>query len=271
MRFPSAKTCRMTRPLASVDNALKLLVMLQDGRPLRVTDAAIALGVSRPTAHRLLASLEFRHFVRQDPITRAYLVAGALVRNWLPPSEALVAAAKPEMRALARTLREATHLAVRSGTTITLIASAGSAQTRRDVPMIGTTLPAHFSSAGKALLAELPLEELRALYAAEDLRTTAWKRTKKLPESNATIWDELLAELKIVREQGYATNFRSRNRGVNAIACPIVMRNGRTPGALVVSAPSARTQRRAIVGYAEALRRAAARIAARLGSDAGTS
>jgi IclR family transcriptional regulator, acetate operon repressor len=74
----------MTRPLTSVDNALRLMLTLQDGRPMRVTEAAALLGVSRATAHRLLATLEGRHFVEQDPATRAYLVGGALARNWLP-------------------------------------------------------------------------------------------------------------------------------------------------------------------------------------------
>jgi DNA-binding IclR family transcriptional regulator len=254
----------MSRPLASVDNALQLLLMLQDGRPLRVTDAADHLGVSRATAHRLLASLEHRRFVEQDPVTRAYLVADALVRNWVPSAPDLLAAAKPEMRALTRRLGETTHLAVLHGTSVTLIASIRTTETPRNVTLVGTTLPAHFSASGKALLAQLPLEELRRRYASEPLRKTAWRRTKLVRESDATIWRKLLAELEVVRTRGYATNFLGQNRGVNAIAAPIVLRNGGAVGALVVSAPSARTRRRAMLRYVEELKAAAAQVAARL-------
>jgi IclR family acetate operon transcriptional repressor len=83
-------------------------------------------------------------------------------------------------------------------------------------------------------------------------------------ESDATIWRKLLAELEVVRTRGYATNFLGQNRGVNAIAAPIVLRNGGAVGALVVSAPSARTRRRAMLRYVEELKAAAAQVAARL-------
>jgi IclR family acetate operon transcriptional repressor len=202
--------------------------------------------------------------VAQDPVSRAYLVADALVRNWLPPSEALVAAAKPEMRTLARSLGETTHLAVRYGTSVTLVASVDGSQAARNVTLVGTTFPAHFSAAGKVLLAELPFDELCRIYATENLRKTAWKRTKLRPEGSATIWDELLGELKIIRKQGFATNFRSGNRGINAIACGIRLGNGSVLGALVVSASRSRTQRRRMLQYAPEIERASVRIAARL-------
>jgi DNA-binding IclR family transcriptional regulator len=238
--------------------------MLQDGRPLRVTDAAEHLGVSRATAHRLLASLEHRRFVEQDPVTRAYLVADALVRNWVPSPPALLAAAKPEMRALTRRLGETTHLAVLHGTSVALIASTRTADTPRNVALVGTTFPAHFSAAGKALLAQLEVDELERRYASESLRKTAWRRTQLVQESDATIWRKLLAELDVVRSRGYATNFLGQTRGVNAIAAPIRLQNGSAPAAIVLSAPRARTHRRAMLRYVEELKDAAEHVAARL-------
>src|ERR1700722_11312461 len=65
--------------LESVDNVLRLLMLFGDGHPVRVVDASAALGVARSTAHRLLTTLEHRGFVRQDPMTRAYLVGDTLV------------------------------------------------------------------------------------------------------------------------------------------------------------------------------------------------
>jgi DNA-binding IclR family transcriptional regulator len=250
--------------LASVDNALQLLLVLQDGRPLRVTDAAEHLGVSRPTAHRLLASLAYRRFVEQDPVTRAYVVADALVRNWVPPAAELIAAATPDLRAIARRTGLTAHLAVLNGTTVTIIASAGSAQTGRNVSLIGTTFPAHFSAGGKALLAELSADELARRYASEPLRKTAWRRTKLIRESDAAVWKTLLAELQTIRRVGYATNFRGHNRGVNAIAVAIRIRTGTGPGALILSAPSARAGRRAILRHVQELKFAAAQVASRL-------
>jgi DNA-binding IclR family transcriptional regulator len=252
----------MTRPLTSVDNALRLLLTLHDGRPIRVTEAAKLLEVSRATAHRLLATLERRQFVEQDPATRAYLVGSALVRNWLPQSKEVFAVAEPQMRSLARELGEATHLTVLHGIIVTVVGSVASRRAPRRTTFIGTTFPAHFSAAGQALLADLPLEELGRRYSTEVLHQTAWRRTKVLRASDDAfaLWKTLLADLDRTRERGFATNFRSGNRGVNAIACSLRLGSDVAPFALVIDAPRSQTGRRRLLSYATPLLDAAANI-----------
>ncbi|WP_255311288.1 helix-turn-helix domain-containing protein, partial [Streptomyces viridosporus] len=51
--------------LESVDNALKLLLLLRRNGRLRLSEAADHLGVARSTAHRLLATLRGRGFAVQ--------------------------------------------------------------------------------------------------------------------------------------------------------------------------------------------------------------
>jgi DNA-binding IclR family transcriptional regulator len=254
----------MTRPLTSVDNALRLLLTLQDGRPMRVTEAAALLSVSRATAHRLLATLEQRHFVEQDPITRAYLVGGALARNWLPQSMDVFSVAEPEMRAIAVELGASTHLATLHGVTVTIVGSIASRRAQRTTTFVGTTFPAHYSAAGQAILADLPLEELEHRYTSETLRRSGWARTKLVRESEAILWKNLLLDLELVRERGYATNFHSGNRGVNAIACSLRLGARAAPFALVIDAPSALTGRRRLLSYVAPLRAAAAHVRTQL-------
>jgi IclR family transcriptional regulator, acetate operon repressor len=254
----------MTRPLTSVDNVLRLLVALQDGRPMRVTEAAALLGVSRATAHRLLATLEQRHFVEQDPVTRAYLVGGALARNWLPQSVDVLAAAEPEMRAIALELGASTHLATLNGITVTIVGSVASRRAQRTTTFVGTTFPAHYSAAGQAILADLPIDELERRYRSETLRQTGWARTKLARESEALLWKNLLLDLTQVRERGFATNFHSGNRGVNAIACSMRLGAHMAPFALVIDAPSSQTGRRRLLSYATPLRTAVAHVRTQL-------
>ncbi|MGG1909855.1 helix-turn-helix domain-containing protein [Microbacterium sp. NRRL B-14842] len=52
--------------MESVDNALKLILLLGEEHELRLTDAGALLGVATSTAHRLLAMLAWRGFVRQN-------------------------------------------------------------------------------------------------------------------------------------------------------------------------------------------------------------
>src|ERR1700748_3491272 len=65
-------------PIESVDNALKILLLLGERSELRLTEVAVYLGVATSTAHRLLAMLQYRGFMRQDPRTRIYLPGTAL-------------------------------------------------------------------------------------------------------------------------------------------------------------------------------------------------
>src|SRR5260370_39258672 len=53
---------RPTYAITSVDNALRLIEVLQREGTLRVTDAAAEIGVAVSTAHRLLAMLCYRGF-----------------------------------------------------------------------------------------------------------------------------------------------------------------------------------------------------------------
>ncbi|MBN9179024.1 MAG: helix-turn-helix domain-containing protein, partial [Microbacterium sp.] len=59
-------------PIESVDNALRLLILLGERTEVRLTDVSAELGVASSTAHRILAMLIWRGFARQDPRTKTY-------------------------------------------------------------------------------------------------------------------------------------------------------------------------------------------------------
>ena len=60
-------------PIESVDNALRLLLLLGERtEEVRLTDVSAELGVASSTAHRILAMLIWRGFARQDPRTKTY-------------------------------------------------------------------------------------------------------------------------------------------------------------------------------------------------------
>ena len=65
--------------IASIDHALRLLLMLKVQPRIRVADAADELGVARSTAHRVLGMLVYRGFAVQDPGSRAYRAGPVLV------------------------------------------------------------------------------------------------------------------------------------------------------------------------------------------------
>src|SRR6202021_115022 len=95
-------------PIESVDNALKLLLLFSEQAVVRLTDASGYLGVAASTAHRLLAMLQYRGFVRQDPATKAYAPGPALtsVAFAIFGRIDVQRTATPIMRGLSERLRE---------------------------------------------------------------------------------------------------------------------------------------------------------------------
>src|ERR1700678_2878851 len=105
-------------PIESVDNALKVLLLLGERSELRLTEVAAYLHVATSTAHRLLAMLQYRGFMRQDPRTKAYLPGTALtgVAFSILQRFDVRGVLHPIVESLSRDLAETSHLAVLDGT-----------------------------------------------------------------------------------------------------------------------------------------------------------
>lgn len=217
--------------LASVDNALLLLQLLRDQGALRVSEAAEELGIARSTAHRLLAMLVYRDFALQDD-RRTYVPGPALGADQVlgPANQRLRKALHPHLEALCERARETANLMVRVGTQTRFLASAESDQVLHVGDRRGTILPAHRSSGGKAMLAELDRDRLEQLYRPGTPESVLSDRE----------WKALLRELAAARKQGYALNREQTEAGVSAVGMALHDGSGQVVGALSVSAPTAR-------------------------------
>jgi DNA-binding IclR family transcriptional regulator len=246
-------------PIESVDNALKLLLLMGERSQIRLTEVSQYLGVASSTAHRLLAMLQYRGFVRQDLRTKAYDpgpaltgVAFAVLRR-LDPHKL----ARPVLRDLSEKLGETTHLGVLEGATVQFLDAIESSRAVRVASRVGRSLPAHCTSTGKALLAELSLDELESLYPHEAL-------SQVTPQSISRR-SELERQLDRVRRLGYATNREESEEGVASVAVAIPSGSPGLRLALNVSAPLSRLPAGKIKEFSAALKEAAAGLGDRLG------
>ena len=114
-------------PIASVNNALLLLLLFREQPRVRLTDACKCLGVAHSTAHRLLAMLAHHGFVQQEPVTRAYIAGPALVEVGLAVVGSLNVweQARPMMEELAVETGETVHLGVSRGPTSQASSASG--------------------------------------------------------------------------------------------------------------------------------------------------
>jgi DNA-binding IclR family transcriptional regulator len=221
--------------LNSVDQALRVLMLLQTESELRVTTVASRLGIAPSTAHRLLTTLAARRFVTQDRVTKAYRAGAALIELGVRSTSSfdLRAAAEPHLKALAERLGETVNLLVLEGGAVRFIAGFESDQQVRTHVLTGTLLPAYAVSGGKVLLAELSRETLREMYP---------RGIRKLTPQTKT-FTQLVEELSLVLMRGYALNEEESEPGLSAVAVPLKDLFGRTIAAVAISGPSERIPR----------------------------
>lgn len=200
-------------PIESVDNCLKIISLLKDNQDIRQRDVAEYLGVAGSTAHRLLAMLHYRGFLRRDPGRKAYrpgailtLVSYSVLREF-DPQEAL----RPVLETLHEDVLETVHLGALEGETVRFIDAIESPHAVRVASRLGQSRPASSTATGKALLAQLPLPDLRRLYPITTQEGNAI-------DCSTTYRTGLEQELEQVREQGFAMSEEGNEDGVSSVA-----------------------------------------------------
>ncbi|WP_168140691.1 IclR family transcriptional regulator [Mycolicibacterium frederiksbergense] len=140
---------------------------------------------------------------------------------------------------------ESTYLGTLDGPMVRYIDAIESSKGLRVAPRLGQLLPAHCTSTGKAMLAQLSTDELRSIYPAEDLEILTPRSI-----SNRTA---LEAELARVARRGFAVTNEESEESVSAVA--VALPADRTPTLLAVnvSMPSIRLNRDELRSIADTL------------------
>jgi DNA-binding IclR family transcriptional regulator len=256
---PAADSLAPQYPIESVDNALKLLLLLGEQPQIRLSEATRYLGVASSTAHRLLAMLTYRGFVRQDPVSKAYLPGPSLtgVASAIFSRIDIQGSATPIMRNLSDQLRETIHVGMLDGANVRFVAAVEGPAAVRVVSRLGRTMPAHCTSTGKVMLAQLSQPELRALLPHEQL--------ERITAASISSRAELEAELSRIRDRGYAINREESEEGVASVAVPIPTRAPGLRLALNAAAPTHRLGSAQHASVAAVLVKAAKEIGDQLG------
>lgn len=224
-----------TYPIEAVDRALRLLLLFGEVDHVSVSEAGRYLGVSRSTAYRMLDVLKHRDFVRQDPRTKVYYGGSALLQAGLAASRRsdLRADLRPLLEQIVAEVDETAHIVVLQGTEAFFLDCQESSRVVRAVSRAGSALPAHCTSGGKVLLAQLSPEQLDKLLTSELPKLT--RRSKGSPRG-------VERELAKIRKQGYAVNDEESELGLRAVAVlvPGTPSRGGIEAAISVAGPAQR-------------------------------
>jgi len=225
---------RSASMIGAVDNVLRLLRMFESRELLRVNEVSRQMNLSRSTVHRMLTTLAHHGFVVQDGFSRGYAPGPALVDIGLAVVHLMDIrqTARPGLEALRGATGETVHLAVMRDREVLYLDGLESERLVRAGQRIGQTLPAYATAAGKALLAEMSDDAVRAMYPEPDLPPV----TARSLRTRAA----LLEALSTVREVGYAVNHGESEDDISALAGVVRDRRGRPRASLVVTAPRSR-------------------------------
>jgi DNA-binding IclR family transcriptional regulator len=220
----------------SLERALDLLEALAAGGELGVTELANRTGLVPSTTHRLLHTLTGRGWVTQSAATGRYLlgykvseVAGAVERR----VERLRAAARPHMESIQRATGETVNLVVVDGERVVYVDQVEGTRNVRMFTAVGTTVPAHTTGAGKAIMAHWAPGAVADLYGP---REPLQQLTPRTLVSVAALDDDFVR----IRRRGYAIDNEEHELGVGCVAAPVFDHTGRPAAAISVSGPSAR-------------------------------
>lgn len=251
----------------ALTRGIALLNLVADSpAALRFAEIADRAGLARPTAHRILAALVEARMLRQDPLTQTYALGSRFLemahRVW--EGFDLRATAAPELERLARLAGETARLAVLDGDGVLYVDQREAEQEAvRLVNRVGARALPHASACGKAMLAQLPAAERRALL--DRIAPLAAPGPRTITEATA-----LEREMTLSAARGYALSLEEAAAGVNGVAAAVLDRRARPLGAICLVGPAFRLDEARLHALGREVMEAARRISGNAAQSAMT-
>ncbi|WP_282607492.1 IclR family transcriptional regulator [Pelagibius sp. Alg239-R121] len=241
----------------SFSRSIAVLQLISERDSPSVSDLLKLCDLTRPTLYRILASLEAEGLIQQTSDKRYRLGARlvGLAHKALAQMD-LRSLARPSLEMLRDDTGETVHLAVRNREQMIYIDKIESREVVRMASTIGTPVPFHSSSVGKAYLSAMPHEDALALLDRLPLDAVT--------DQTNTDRDRLKRFMIRADELGYAYDDQENEKDIVCFGAAIRDVSGGPVAAVSVSVPlfRLRDDRRF---YWRALLRHTAEISARLG------
>ena len=194
-------------PVQSAERIFQVMETLADHGEMGLMELSTALDLHKSTVHRLLMSLIYMGYAKQDEATQKYMLSYKVVNmaGKILERMDILQVAKPYMERLSDLSGEAVHLVQREGNHILYIykieAKVG---TIRMVSHVGMVHPMYCSGVGKAIMATLPDEEVKKIWNESIIE----KKTDK----TITDFSQMQEVLEEVRQNGYALDDEEKDK-----------------------------------------------------------
>ncbi|QBP77282.1 IclR family transcriptional regulator [Herbaspirillum huttiense] len=219
--------------MTSLARGLAVIRAFSDSRrSLTIAQISQKTGIPRAAVRRCLHTLKQLGYADSDvnnfSLRPKILTLGYSYLSSTP----LTVSAQPYLNNISRTLGESCSLAVLDDNEVLYVARSATSRVMSVALNTGSRLPAYCTSLGRAMLAHLPDDQLKAYFEKVKLRAL----TDKTVVSQKRLRDILAG----VRAQGYAVIDEELEVGLRSIAVPVRGASGNVLAALNVGAQAAR-------------------------------
>jgi IclR family pca regulon transcriptional regulator len=224
--------------IESLQRGLQVLALFSRENPaLTLTEIKDRADLNKTTAFRIISTLETARFLERDPDTKRYRPGLKVLELGFSALSSLEfrQVARPYLEKLARQVGQTVSLSVLDGMEVIYIDRVRQQNIIGVMLGVGSRIPAHCASLGKAMLAQLPADILDQRLSQADL----WACTP----NTITGREELEADLARVRELGYAINNEEWVLGLRSTAAPILNEGGTAVAAVNISVSAAEMSR----------------------------
>lgn len=230
-------------------------------RPLSIAELATTLGLSLPTAHRIVTALEGLGFLSREPGKRRIIEGKRLVSLGLTVLQVAVASGIRHaiLESLAARTGESCNLGVIAGGNLLYLDRV---ETHWPLGLRfepGSRVPLHCTAIGKLLLSQMPEKSLAGYLSSGQLA--------RYTPTTITDTRRLTEELKRIHKQGYSTDSQEFMSGVVCVAVPVHGPNGQVCAGIAISAAEARLTLKRATNYLPELREAARQLSRSLAGE----
>jgi DNA-binding IclR family transcriptional regulator len=227
--------------------------LLGEREEMSAVELCAALGTSRPTLYRTLATLQRRGYVTRNRSSRTFRLGPSLLKLGVRARRfALIPVARPALAELREATGETVSLAIVEDSRIVYAAILDSLFSLRPSAVAGEEVAPHSTAIGKSVLAAMPVRDRQALLAPEPFEA--------FTVNTVTTAAALERDLEQTRVLGYARDREETEIGASCVAAVILAPDGSPVAALSVSGLTARMPEEAIPPLGEQVRAWAARI-----------
>ena len=234
-------------PIQVADRLFLTMETLAQKGPMGLIELSNQMELHKSTVHRLLNSLIYMGYARQDLETGKYSLTFKLLElsNQLLAHVDVIEIVRPYLKKLMRQTGETVHFVQKDGNYAVYIDKVESDQNSvRMVSKVGSRIPLYCSGVGKAMLARTGDQEVREIWEHSDVRA--------LTEHTITDYERFQEEIHEIRRRDYALDNEENEVGVRCIATAFEIPAGDGRYAFSISAPAGRMSEeriRELAGY----------------------